>query len=190
MSVMNAIFSLDLQVAQWFHLHAFEPMTSFMVWVSLLHSTAGALILAGVFAAYLWRRQAHYWVLAVVASVPGGMLLNVLLKYVFQRGRPVFAQPLVTLTTYSFPSGHTVAAILLYGVLASYLVMERRRPAVLAWALPGCVLMVLLVAISRMYLGAHYLSDVLGAMVEGVAWLALCIGAMSRAQRSRQLLKP
>lgn len=177
----TAITLLDLRVAQWFHAHAFEPLTSFMLGVSLLHSTAGALLLAAGFALYLWRRAARRWLLALLLSVPGGMLLNVLLKYVFQRSRPVFEHPLVTLASYSFPSGHTVAATLLYGVLASYLVTERRQAAALV--VPPSVLMVLLVAASRVYLGAHYLSDVLAAMAEGVAWLALCITATSAWRR-------
>ncbi len=190
--VMNqeAITLLDLRVARWLHLHAFEPMTGFMLGVSQLHSVIGATLLVAVFALWLWRRQARYWLLALLLCVPGGMLLNVLLKYVFQRSRPVFDQPLVTLMSYSFPSGHTAAATLLYGLLASYLVVEHRRAAVLVWSLPGCVLMVLLVATSRLYLGAHYLSDVLAAMAEGVAWLAICLTAMSTLRRRRLSAKP
>lgn len=182
----DPIVVLDQQVAQWFNLHAFEPLTSFMLGVSMMHTVAGMALLVTAFACYLWRRQARYWLLALLLSVPGGMMLNVLLKYVFQRGRPQFDTPLVTLLTYSFPSGHTAAATLLYGFLASYLVMAHRRRSVLAWALPGCVLMVALVATSRMYLGAHYLSDVLAAMAEGVAWLAICITAISTLRRRRQ----
>ena len=181
----ETIVQLDLQVAQWLHAHAFEPMTSFMLGVSLLHTVAGIAVLAALFALYLRRRQAHYWLWVLLVAVPSGMLLNVLLKYVFQRSRPVFEHPLVTLTTSSFPSGHASSATLLYGVLVCYLVRQHRYKAV-----PACVLMVLLVATSRMYLGAHYLTDVLAAMAEGVIWLAICMTAISALQRRRASAKP
>ncbi|WP_395406963.1 phosphatase PAP2 family protein [Pseudoduganella sp. UC29_106] len=93
-----------------------------------------------------------------------------------------FDEPLLTLATYSFPSGHTVAATLFYGLLACYLVMRGRRWLPVA----GATLMVLLVACSRMYLGVHYLSDVLAAVAEGVAWLAICVTGMSTWRRRRE----
>jgi len=185
---IDRIIALDRQLALWLHLHAAEPLTSLMLGVSLLHEPVVVLAVVALFAAWLWRREAHYWVLALVVTVPGGMLLNVLLKYVFQRSRPVFEHPLVTLSTYSFPSGHAAAATLLYGFVACFLVMEHRgKPA---WVLPACALMVLLVAASRMVLGAHYLSDVLAAMLEGLAWLALCLGTVGALRRRRLSAKP
>jgi membrane-associated phospholipid phosphatase len=82
------------------------------------------------------------------------------------------------LKDYGFPSGHTMIATLLYGLLAVLLVRTLRsapwRRVVVGVA--GAV--ILLVGISRMYLGAHYLSDILAAMAAGVAWLALCLTAV------------
>jgi undecaprenyl-diphosphatase len=134
----------------------------------------------------MWRQRAHYWLLALLFSVPGGMLLNVALKHVFQRARPVLEDPLVTLATYSFPSGHTTAATCFYGLLASYLVIARPAWSVRLGTVAVCVTMVLLVAFSRVYLGAHYVSDVLAAMAESVAWLAVCITAISTLRRRRE----
>jgi undecaprenyl-diphosphatase len=122
----------------------------------------------------LWRRRS-YWVAALASAVGGGMLLNKLLKYVFHRARPHFDDPILSLTSYSFPSGHTMMATVLYGVVAAYLVAEaadwRRRVLVILSA----GLLIGLVGFSRIYLGAHYLSDVLGALAEGLAWLSLCL---------------
>jgi membrane-associated phospholipid phosphatase len=146
---IDRIIALDRQLAQWLHLHAAEPLTSLMLGVSLLHEPVVVLLVVALLAAWLWRREAHYWVLALLVTVPGGML---------------------------------------YGFVASFLAMEHRgKPA---WALPACVLMVLLVAASRMYLGAHYLSDVLAAMLEGLAWLALCLGTVGALRRRRLSAKP
>ncbi len=182
----EAITVLDMQVAHWFHAHAFEPLTSFMLGVSLLHTGAGMVGLVAALGWYFWRVQARYWLLALLVSVPSGALLNVALKYHFQRVRPAFEEPLVSLVTYSFPSGHTSAATLFYGLLASYLVIARPHWRVRLSTAVGCALMVWLVALSRVYLGAHYLSDVLAAMAESVAWLAVCITAISTLRRRRE----
>ena len=177
---------LDLQVAHWFHAHAFEPLTSFMLGVSLVHTGYGMAVLVAALGWYFWRVKARYWLLALLVAVPTGALLNVALKYYFQRARPAFDEPLVTLMTYSFPSGHTSAATVFYGLLASYLVIARPHWRVRLGTAAGCSLMVLLVALSRVYLGAHYLSDVLAAMAESVAWLAVCITAISTLRRRRE----
>lgn len=182
----DAITVLDVQVAHWFNAHAFEPLTSFMYAVSAVHSVAGIVVLFCLLAWYLWQKQAHYWLLALAFAVPGGMVLNVALKFYFQRARPVFEDPLVTLATYSFPSGHTTAATCFYGLLVSYLVIARPVWSVRLGTVAACVAMVLLVAFSRVYLGAHYVSDVLAAMAESVAWLAVCITAISTLRRRRE----
>jgi undecaprenyl-diphosphatase len=92
---------------------------------------------------------------------------------------------LLTLTTYSFPSGHTAAATVFYGLIACFLLSRVRAWPARAGIVAACCLMVALVALSRMYLGVHYLSDVLAAAAEGAAWLATCITAVSTLQRRR-----
>jgi len=182
----EAITVLDLQVAHWFNANAFEPLTGFMHAISNMHSVAGMALLLGSLTFYLWRQQAYYWLLALMFAVPGGMLLNVVLKHIFQRTRPVFEEPLVTLATYSFPSGHTTAATCFYGMLVSYLVIARPAWSVRLGTVSFCLTMVLLVAFSRVYLGAHYVSDVLAGMAESVAWLSVCITGVSTLRRRRE----
>lgn len=182
----QAITVLDVQIAHWFRAHAVEPLTTVMRGISVLHSVAGMVLLFCAFAVHLWRARARYWLLALAFAVPGGMLLNVALKFVFQRARPVLEEPLVMLGTYSFPSGHTMAATCFYGLLVSYLVIARPAWSVRLGTVALCLTMVLLVALSRVYLGAHYLSDVLAAMAESVAWLAVCITGISTLRRRRE----
>ena len=174
---------LDVRIAHWFHAHASAPMTQAMLLITHVHGMAGSTILGLMLAAWwYWSRQ-RYWLTTLVVALPGGMLLNVLLKYVFQRARPSFDEPLLTLTTYSFPSGHTANAALLYGLLGSWLwVRHRGSGARLAIVACACM-MVALVGTSRMYLGVHYLSDVLAAMAAAGAWLTVCITAMSTWRR-------
>ena len=165
----------DAQLSTWLHSHTRPWLTSAMFVVTSLGSSLIASCIAVVFGVYLIRRRRFYWLAAFLSSVYGGMLLNRILKYVFQRPRPRFDDPLLSLTSYSFPSGHTMTATVLFGVLAAYFLTttpDWRRRVVIVFV---AGLLILLVGFSRMYLGVHYLSDVLGAMAEGLAWLALCL---------------
>lgn len=176
---------LDDWLARWFNARATPAFTQAMMYITHAHNTAGMLIMTTVLGMYFYVRKARYWLLALLVSVPGGMLLNVVLKHIFQRARPSLENPLLTLATYSFPSGHTVAATLFYGLIACYLVcMASRWKARLLVVLGACV-MVGLVGLSRMYLGVHYLSDVLAAIAEGCGWLAVCITGVSTLRRRR-----
>lgn len=179
----EAITLLDVRIAQWFHAHASTSMTHFMFLITNVHGMIGGPLMALVLMAYFYFRREHYWLIATIAVVPGGMLLNVLLKYVFHRSRPSFDDPLLTLPTYSFPSGHTANAALLYGLVACWLVMNYRGIGARMAIVAGAVLMVALVGTSRMYLGVHYLSDVLAASAEASCWLAICITAVSTLRR-------
>lgn len=177
---------LDLNIANWFNANHFEPLTSIMMAITIAHMGGGVALMASAFLYFLWKRGQVYWMWALLLGVPGGMLLNVLLKYTFQRGRPVFEEPLVTLTTYSFPSGHAAAATLFYGLVASYVMIARKGWSVRLGTAAACTVMVLLVAFSRVYLGAHYLSDVLAGMAGSAAWLTICITAISTLRRRRE----
>ena len=179
------ITEVDLRLAAWLHTHAHasDALRSFLLVVTHLHSTPGMLALTALAAAWLVRRGARDWMLTLLVTVPGGMLLNVAMKHTFERARPHFDEPILSLSTYSFPSGHSVAATLLYGLLACYLTRHARSwGARVAIVLAACAL-VLLVAGSRLYLGAHYLSDVLAGMLEGCAWLAICVTGVSTLRR-------
>lgn len=178
--------ALDIEVAQWLHARAGEPLTSLLLGFTHLHSTAGIAFLSLLLAWHLWRRQAHYWMLTLVLAVPPGMLLNVLLKHSYERARPSFDAPLLTLPTYSFPSGHALAATVFYGVLACYLWTRARNAAQRTAVVLGAVLMVALVAFSRLYLGVHYLTDVVAGVLEGLGWLAVCVTAVSSLRRHRE----
>jgi membrane-associated phospholipid phosphatase len=181
------ITRLDLALASHFHTYKHSSWTPLLLFVTHWHNTVGLLAMASLCACFLAARRAWYWLLALVLAVPGGMLLNVLLKYTFQRARPHFDEPLLSLATYSFPSGHTLGATVLYGMLAAWAMCHARRWPLRALALLAGASMILLVALSRVYLGAHYLSDVLAAFAEGCAWLAICITAVSTLRRRRDL---
>ena len=179
------ITELDLRLAAWLHAHAHasDGLRTFMLAITHLHSTPGMLSLTALAAFWLYRHGARHWLLTLLVTVPGGMLLNVAMKHTFERARPHFDEPILTLSTYSFPSGHAAASTLLYGFLACYLTRRARSwQARAAIVLAACT-MVALVAGSRVYLGAHYLSDVLAGIAEACAWLSICVTGTATLRR-------
>jgi undecaprenyl-diphosphatase len=174
-SASSSLVALDARVAQWLHRHARPALTALLLAVTDLNSTAAMALWSVLFGLALARIKAWVWLLTLTLSVGGAMLLNLLLKDAYERARPHFDDPLVTLGTYSFPSGHTTAAVAFYGVLAAFLVSRFYDRRLRAAIVTGAIAMIALVAFSRMYLGAHYLSDVLAAVCSSTAWLVLCL---------------
>jgi membrane-associated phospholipid phosphatase len=174
----DALTIIDVQLSQWLHERSKPLLTQGLLIISSVHDPIVISVVAALIMLTLAWKKDCYATVAFLLSVQGGMLLNLLAKQVFHRARPSFENPLVTLTTYSFPSGHVVASTVFYGVLAVLLISQtpsRRRAYCIALA---ALAMVTLVAFSRMYLGAHYLTDVLAGFLEAVAWLALCLTAI------------
>ena len=179
---------IDVRFSAWLEAHPVALVVLLMRLVSELHSNWVIGIVTVALSAYWWIKGLRDRVLVFMSAVFGGMLLNEILKLLFLRPRPKFDHPYLALTTYSFPSGHTLIATVFYGALA-WLILSRSnewRWRLVAVAIP--LLMVPLVGFSRVYLGAHYLSDVLGAIAEGAAWLTFClIGAeVIKARRRRR----
>ncbi len=176
---------VDAHLAAWLHARVTPGLTAVMLGLSALGSPVLVSTLAVLLSLVLLGRRQWYALLALVLTVSGGILLNVLLQSAFHRTRPQFSDPILTLTSYSFPSGHAMAATVFYGWLAALAVsrLSAWRWRVLAVVVVG--VLILLIAFSRLYLGAHYLSDVLAAMAEGLAWLALCLTTVDTLRRAR-----
>jgi len=169
---------VDREIAVWLHLHATPTLTEAMKFISLLASWPVAMGICLFMAFYFVRKRFRYHLLALVLTIPVGMLLNGMLKYAFHRSRPAWDDPTLMIGSFSFPSGHAMAATLLYGFLAAFGV---RRVQAWRWRVPVVLaagLLVVLIGFSRLYLGVHFLSDVLAGMAAGSAWLALCLTAV------------
>ncbi len=169
---------LDADLATWLHRRVGSPWLELLLAITHVHSTVAISCYAIVAGIVLARQQRWRSVVTVIVTVAGGLVLNVLMKLAFQRQRPSFDDPLLTLDTYSFPSGHVAGSTLFYGLCVAW--VYRRTPE-LRWrlaALAVATVALVLVGLSRMVLGVHYLSDVVAAFAEGVAWLALCLTAL------------
>lgn len=181
----DAITVFDVELSNWLHGHAVPALTDSMLVLTNMHGTLGISLWTSVFALYLASKKSWYWLLALVTAVPGGMLLNVAMKLVFHRTRPSFDNPLITLASYSFPSGHAAGTTLFYGMLAAYLVARTPPWSIRLLIVLCAALLIAAVAFSRVYLGVHYFSDVLAGCAEAVAWLAVCLTAVGGMRHRR-----
>ena len=181
----QSIVLVDAKVATWLHRHGSPRLTRIMMWVTTLNSTVAIAAWSVIFALVLARLREWYWMLTVFLTVAGGLALNAALKDAFERARPHFDDPWVTLSSYSFPSGHTAGATLFYGVLAAFAVSRLRDWHARIACVVMAALLVAFVAFSRVYLGAHYLSDVMAATCSSTVWLVLCLSGVHRVVRRR-----
>ena len=165
----------DVRFSNWLHTNGSPPLSKVMWIITSLHASVVVCTVAVLIGLYLWRRRQRYWVVALWVSVFGGLLLNKILKLIFHRARPRFRDTVQALTSYSFPSGHTMIATVFYGALAALVIGTSKSWPLRILSVAIALILILLVAFSRIYLGAHYLSDVLGAMAEGFAWIALSL---------------
>jgi undecaprenyl-diphosphatase len=117
----------------------------------------------------VWRGRARASVTLAAAAI-GGEILNASLKAIFHRARPEAFFGLPQPEHYSFPSGHAMVSTCLYGALAAILAAGSARKVVY-WAFGAGV--PLLIGFSRVYLGVHYPTDVLGGYAAAIVWLPI-----------------
>ena len=175
LAVINPLSGPDHEVATWFHAHLTRSFVAVLrAFTDFGSSEWIAVILSLLVIFFVWKRWWPSLVILIVA-VPGGMLLNELVKVLVHRHRPFVDGPFVDWSGYSFASGHTIGATLLYGQLLLFVlpVLKARHWRVVA--VSCAALLISLVGFSRIALGAHFLTDVLAAIVFGIIWLTLCL---------------
>ena len=170
---------VDDQITRWFQRHQVASVTLFFLLITNAHGPWPIGAICMVVAIFLIQARAWRWLATLLLVLPVGMLLNLSLKLLFHRERPLLDEPLLSLSSFSFPSGHVTAATLFYGLLAAFLLTQTRKPGTRLIIIAAAVFMVLLVGITRIYLGVHYFSDVVAAAAWSTAWLILCLTIVS-----------
>jgi len=176
------MLEIDRDISLFFAAHRQAWLTRTMLLVSQLHQTL--VLLAATALLALWRGWRRDWFsVRALLVVPAGMLANMGLKNLVQRARPALDDPLVQIATYSFPSGHAVASTVFYGMLCALVITHSRSPLLRGCAAAAAVAMVLLVTFSRVYLGAHYPSDVIAGVALGTVCVLLFLRLAARGRR-------
>jgi undecaprenyl-diphosphatase len=181
----SAVYRLDQATHAWFE-HAREPTRTVLFGAATsLGGTVGLATLVAVVAALLlaWKERASAIFLVVTAAA--GALLNQGLKMIYARARPDLALAIAEAHGYSFPSGHTMSSFIIFGALA-HIVLRRPWPwAARSAGLAIALTMVVLVGLSRVYLGVHWVSDIAGGVSAGTVWLASAVTAFELLLRLR-----
>ena len=181
----SAIVRFDLDFATVLHNGATSAGIAFWIAVTRFGTLPATVVFGLVFAlVYAWRRG---WLVfgAWLAALVGSEVLDYALKRVVHRAPPVFPVPFVTASSFSFPSGHVVGAVVGYGMIAYYIfcLTPSRLWRTLAVVVAAAV--VLAVGFSRLYLGLHFFSDVVGGLAAGAVWLTACVTALEVARRKQ-----
>lgn len=140
---------------------------------------------------WLWRRGARKLVAFLLVVSIGGGIVDTVVKVAVGRPRPKFDEPIATAFGNSFPSGHSMSSLVCFGaLLLVFLPLIAPRFRRLAVALTA--LWVLAIGLSRLALGVHFISDVIGGYVLGAAWLAGSVAAFEvwRADRGKRMTSP
>jgi undecaprenyl-diphosphatase len=161
----DGVTAVDHPVAGFVAAHRAAALTSVMKAVSVVGGPAGMAVLAlaaGLLLGVVWRWWAPAVVLAVTAA--GIFGLTVVFKAALGRARPPLAQAVAAADGYGFPSGHAWLCSLR---------MRSWRGRIAVWA--AAAMLAALVGISRVYLGVHWVSDVIGGWIFGILWMAVVV---------------
>ena len=176
-TLLDTVIILDKQVNAWFFglrdIFAEKIFLSF----TMLGEAVFVIILSVIISLLLWHWRKKWQIIALWVVVVGSGVCTQIAKLIFHRARP--SDALLLEHSASFPSGHATIAIAFYGFLAYLLLREIKKYRALILAVS--ILVISAIGFSRLYLGVHYLSDVLAGYLVGAVWLLIGIKVDSSA---------
>ncbi len=142
--------------------------------VTSLGSVVVVCLVVAPFAGYLFLSGRRNSAVLMLVAAAGGLVLNDLLKIIFDRPRPDLSLPSIRVFTSGFPSGHAALSTAAYLIMASLLAQSAPSARLKRYIMAAAALLVLLIGLSRVYLGVHYPSDVLAGWCVGASWALIC----------------
>jgi membrane-associated phospholipid phosphatase len=186
----DPITRFDMEVANALHSHGSPALLTAATTITLAGSPMVIVPLALVVGAILILRRQWVFLVGWLTALAGGAALDGALKMLFRRPRPVWNDPWAMAHGWSFPSGHAMGSLVGYGMIAYLAIAEWPRWSVRFAIIGGMSLLVVLIGLTRLYLGVHYFSDVVGGYAAGAVWLASCISACEVARRHSRSRAP
>jgi membrane-associated phospholipid phosphatase len=168
---------VDQSILQNIHAHDTPTLTRLAFTLTFIGSPKALVPGILIAAIVLWIVKLRHDAVLLVVAIGGAALIDTALKLHFRRIRPTVPWALVTEHSFSFPSGHSVGAVVLYGTI-TYLIWNHlndfaERVAVIASAL----LLIAGIGLSRVYIGVHYPTDVAAGYLVGLLWLLTLVGS-------------
>lgn len=173
----SVVAQLDDSVANWLTFHGSTAADRTFAAISPLGGW-GLLAVAGAVVILLLVRKDTWRAAAVVAAGAGAVAINGLLHLTFERAHSLSATSFTSAAqSWSFPSGHALNALVVYGILACLVIEQTIGRRTRFWIAGIAVALVAVIGFTRMYLGVHSLSDVVTGYAAGGVWLAVCVAA-------------
>lgn len=171
----------DDSVTNWLNQHGTAGTDSSFRVISLFGDWVLAVVIAAAVVRFAMRRQGSK-IAALLAACGGAVLLNAVLAYTFRRSHSTTATGFVSVAQgVDFPSGHSMVALVAYGMLTYFVLASLRSSTAKRIAsVTATILLVGLIGFARIYLGVHSVSDVVLGFAAGGVWLAACIAAYPR----------
>jgi undecaprenyl-diphosphatase len=170
----NELSPFDNMIYRYMAMFITRDMTYFMKLISDLGSLYVLGAATAVILVMFWKKRKYrFYGIMVAVNLILVSLLNIIFKTVFHRARPDIL-PLIHATGYSFPSGHSMISAAFYGYLIYLCIIFLKRP----WKQILCafqLVLILFIGVSRIYLGVHYASDVIGGFLAGISWLIIFV---------------
>jgi membrane-associated phospholipid phosphatase len=166
-------FGFDTTILLWLHQYSNSWIDSLMLGLTNLANPEFVVILVAIsLGVLLWYRRV--WAAQIFGlNCLGGLILNQGLKLIFVKPRPKLWTPLVVEHSYSFPSGHALGSLVLYGFLA--VLLADRYPRYRMGIYSGASSIIMAIGVSRLFLGVHYPTDIIAGYAVGFVWLTTCV---------------
>jgi membrane-associated phospholipid phosphatase len=186
-SKSDVLQKTDAGMHDWAVSHRTAGATQFFIAMTIIGGPVGLAVIVLAVTVVLLIRKRYRWVAYLLVTCGGGALLNLELKRYFARARPAVAEMLRLAHGYSFPSGHAMGSTVTFGALAYLAFRITKTWRVKAACIALAITLIASVALSRVYLGAHWISDVGAGVAAGTVWVAATTVAYETFRRVRLL---
>jgi undecaprenyl-diphosphatase len=182
-----ALRQFDARIHDWAVTERSPIATKIFVAATYIGSPVALGIIVAIVAAMLIVQHRYRWAIYLVGTTGIGALMLLELKRYFARARPDLAEALRRASGYSFPSGHSMGSAVVFGALGYLALRSQRTWRAKAAALAMAMTLLVTIAVSRVYLGVHWTSDVGAGVVIGTLWVTIATVAYETSRRIRAL---